>query len=181
MEWYCLIINSTSHYGKSNIVVEEIEGIFSKSKEKPQFIVIEDKEIKKTGEYMIFVCSPDFQSKKEQIVRLSSVVRIIENDGISYRFSDSEVKKFTKSIEKNGADMRFKKGDVVFVRDGYLKNLYGLVTGKNRDGSKIKVLFKFHVRSFIRELNPKDLRLEKNIFKDMPCNISNQDWFKRFV
>ncbi|MCK9615204.1 MAG: hypothetical protein M0R48_06845, partial [Candidatus Omnitrophica bacterium] len=138
-------------------------------------------EIKKTGEYMVFICSPDFNSLKDKILRLSAVLRIVENNGRSYRFQESEVRKFTKSIEKNGSDAKFKKGDVINVREGYLKNLYGLVVGKNREGSKIKVLFKFYIRSFIREFSPKELRFEKSIFKEMPCNMTNQEWFKRFL
>lgn len=177
--WFCLQINASSHYGKSNVVVEELEKILS-GKQKPKFIVIEDPEIKKSGEYMVFLSSNNFLQKKEEILRFSAVLRCVENGGKPYSFSDLEVKRFVKSIEKTGSEAKFSKGDVVLVREGYLKNLHGLVCGKNRDGSKIRVKFRFYIRDIMQEFIPKQLKREKSIYDDMPINFKRNEWFTRF-
>lgn len=178
--WFCLQINSSSHYGKSNIVVEELEKILSCGKNRPKFIVIEDPEIKKSGEYMIFVSSGSFLGKKEEILRFSAVLRCVENQGKPYCFTDSEVKKFVSSVEKTGSETKFVKGDVVLVKDGYLKNLHGLVCGKNRDGSKIRVKFRFYIRDIMQEFIPKQLKREKSIYDNMPLGFKKNEWFEKF-
>jgi transcription antitermination factor NusG len=132
-----------------------------------------------TGEYFIFIEGKSVMRKKEELLNLSCVIRIISTGETPYAFSESEVNSFRNSIVKKDNSISFKRGDIVYVKDGCFKNLFGLVLG-NKD-ENIRVLFKFHVRNFIELLEPKILRKDKNIFSSQPPNIDKKDWFKKFT
>lgn len=175
-KWYCVVISSTAYYGKTESVVEELKGVLHPNIS--DIVVVNEPEIVKTGEYFIFVSSKNFLKKKESVEKLSCVLRIQSSGNTPYCFSDKDVSGFLGSIEKKGKCVEFKKGDVVMVREGYLKNLFGLVCG-NKNG-KVNVLFRFYVRDFKELLDGKNLKYDKNIFELMPSNIDRNDWFKKF-
>lgn len=177
--WYCLVVNAVSHYGKSDVVVEDVKGVLYPASSK--FIVVRDQANAKADEYFIFVSSSNFNKKKEELVKLSCILRIIsQSDGIPYPFTKKEINPFIKSIEKKENCPNLKRGDVVLVKNGYLKNLYGLVIGKS-GLNKLRVMFKFHVRSFVTELPSKELKYEKSIYDTMPVNTDKKDWLKKFT
>jgi len=175
--WFCVVINSTAHYGKAESVVEELKGVLLSSDS--EILVINEPEIVSTGEYFVFISGKQFLKRKDDILKLSSVLRIISVGEKPYCFSDKEVSKFTQSIEKRGHSVTFKKGDIVVIKDGYLKNLFGLVTGL-RD-NKVRVLLRFYVRDFEILAEPKELKLEKSIFDNIPVNMDKKEWFDKFV
>ena len=160
----------TSHHGKTESVIEELKSVLYPGV--TEIVVVNDPEILKTGEYFVFLSSKNFLKKKDDIVKLSSVLRVESRGETPYRFSDKEVSGFVKSIEKQDQSVPLKKGDVVVVREGYLKNLFGLVCGNK--GGKVKVLFKFHVRKFHELLDSKILKREKSIFDAMPSNVDKK-------
>jgi len=175
--WYCVAVNSAAYYGKTEMVVEELKSVLLPSKS--ELIVINEPEMMKTGEYLVFISSKNFLKKKDDIIKLSCVSGIQSKGNIPYPFTEKEVSCFVKSIEKKDSSVSFKRGDVVIIKEGSFKNLFGLVCG-NRKG-KVNVLFRFYVRDFHEFFDPKELKLDKNIFDFMPSNIDRQDWFKKFT
>jgi len=175
--WFCLVIGATSCHGNTDKVVSEIAATIQNNAS--SILVVNSSDIMNTGEYFIFIDGKNAMKKKEELLRLSCVSRIISTGETPYAFSDSEVDSFRSSIIKKDNSVSFKRGDVVFVKEGRFKNLFGLVLGKKDDD--IKVLFKFHVRNFIEEMEPKVLRKDKNVFDFQPSNIDKKDWFKKFT
>lgn len=175
--WFCLVINATSCHGNSDKIVSEITGILQNSIS--SVLVVNPTEIVSSGEYFIFIEGKNAMKKKDDILRLSCVLRVISSGETPYVFSEKEVESFRKSIEKKENSFSFKRGDIVFVTEGEFKNLFGLVLG-NKD-SNVRVMFKFHVRNFVEELEPKLLRKEKNIFEFQPSNIDRKEWIKKFT
>lgn len=175
--WYCVVISSTAYYGKTDLVIEELKSVLFPSA--AEILVVNDPEIMKTGEYFVFVSSKNFLKKKEDICKLSCVIRIQSSGDSPYRFSDKEVSGFVKSIEKKDEVASFKRGDVVVVKNGYLKNLFGIVSHNTK--GKVRVMFRFHVRDFYEEFEPKDLKYDKSIFDSMPSNVDRSEWYKKFV
>lgn len=175
--WFCLVISSASCHGNTDKVVEEITATLSNCAS--SVLVVNSSDIMSTGEYFVFIEGKNAMKKKEELLRLSCVTRIISTGETPYAFSDSEVESFRNSIVKKDNSVSFKRGDIVFVKEGCLKNLFGLVLGKKDEN--IRVLFKFHVRQFIEELEPKMLKKDKNVFSFQPPNIDKKDWFKKFT
>lgn len=175
--WYGLIINASSYYGNSDKIVSEITNILQSAAE--SILVVNDKKIMETGEYFIFVNGKNVMKKKEELLKLSGLIRIVMSGNSPYVFSEKEISSFTSSIEKKDKAVVFKKGDIVFIKDGCYKNLFGLVMGIQKD--KIKVLLKFHVRSFSHLFEPKLLKREKSIFDFKPSNIDKKDWLSKFT
>lgn len=175
--WFCLVINSASCHRNTDKVVEEISSVLKNSAS--SILVVNHSDIMNTGEYFIFIEGKNALKKRDELLNLSCVIRIISNGDNPYIFSESEVNSFRNSILKKENAISFKKGDIVFVKDGCFKNLFGLVLGEK--DNKIRVLFKFYVRNFIENLEPKILRKEKSIFSFQPTNIDKKDWFKKFT
>jgi len=175
--WYCLVINATSCHGNVDKVVSELTNVLQNTVS--SVLVVNSLEIMKTGEYFVFIEGKNSIKKKDDLLKLSCLLRIISIDETPYAFSDKEVETFRKSIEKKDYSISFKRGDVVFVKSGCFKNLFGLVLGNK--GENVKVLFKFHVRNFINVLEPNLLKKEKNVFDFKPENIDKKDWFKKFT
>lgn len=175
-KWYCVVVNATAHYGKTEAVINELKSVLYPAS--TQLMVVNNIDLVKTGEYFIFVSCKSFLKKKEDILKLACVLRVVTSGNDAYAFSEKELGSFVKSIEKKEKEVKFKKGDVVIIKDGYLKNLFALVCG--RKGAEIRVMLKFHVRSFRVNLAPKMLKYEKNIFDFMPSNTDRKEWFKKF-
>lgn len=175
--WYGLVINASSYYGNSDKIVTEITNILQTTVQ--EILVVNDKKIMETGEYFIFINGKNTIKKKENLLKLSGLLRIISVGDQPYVFSEREIASFTNSIEKKNTAVCFKKGDVVLIKDGCYKNLFGLVIGNQKE--KVKVLLRFHVRDFTFLFESKQLKKEKNIFDVKPSNIDKKEWFNKFM
>jgi len=76
--------------------------------------------------------------------------------------TEKEVARFRRKIQGQ-ASCYFRRGDMVEVREGYLKNLFGVVLGRYGRMS-YWVLFKFHTRCFVRVISTKNMDFKKNLF-----------------
>ena len=68
--------------------------------------------------------------------------------------SDTEIADFTSSVECL-KDKELKYGDVVLIKNGYLKNIYGVITKLAK--KRYEVLFKLYTRCFIKKMNRENL------------------------
>lgn len=76
---------------------------------------------------------------------------------------EEEVSKFRDSMKHKFNVDDLKLGDVVTIKEGYLKNLKGVVMHLLKNG-RYKVLFKFHTYSFVEIMYRKNLVYLSNIF-----------------
>ena len=176
--YYCLVINSSAYHGNTEKVVKEIKSIIQNQSK--QITVVNNKELVNTGEYFIFVEGKQALAKMNELVKLSGVLRVVSVGDTPYGFSEKELSGFTTSIEKKETIEKFKKGDIVYIKDGCYKNLFGLVM-RNKKGGLVEVLMKFHVRNFRVCFEHKTIRREKSIYDFKPTNIDNKDWFEKFA
>ena len=174
--YFCLVVSTSAHHGKSDKTVEEIRALVPDMEEA---VVIYDKDLRSSGEYFIFVRCPSIEDQKDAVTKVSGIIRVESCGNVPYRFTKKEVDAFVGSIEKKHSDRIFSKGDVVLVRDGMYKNLFGLVTG--RRGRRASVLFRFHVRSRNVMLEMRTLEFVKSVFDDKPVNADRSDWFNKFI
>ena len=101
-----------------------------------------------SGEYFLFVSCSNYKDHKEALNHCHFITGVIPSRDDPHHFSLKEISGFLSSAEKKtetGTCLHC--GDVVLVKTGYLKGLYGVVT-KELTSKKVKVFFSFYVRQF---------------------------------
>jgi hypothetical protein len=76
---------------------------------------------------------------------------VIPNKDSPHQFSHGEIQQFVASVSASSRGTQssnFENGDVVLVKSGYLKGLYGII----RDGKKCRVFFSFYTKQFDRKM-----------------------------
>lgn len=110
--------------------------------------VVCNDQMEATGEYYLFVKCVDYWKHIPAINKSHYVKSIIPSMDNPHRFSDKEINDFLASAgKKEETKASFANCDVVIVKDGYLKGLYGIVV-KSLPCKKFKVFFSFYVRQF---------------------------------
>jgi hypothetical protein len=110
-------------------------------------------------DYVFVNCSNYFDHVSE--LRRSKVITGVLEDYENPNFCDeAEVERFARSIGPVERDFQY--GDLVFVREGYLKGLRGVVVRLARKG-RFQVFFRLYTRSFIEDMVPTNLVFEKNV------------------
>jgi len=113
-----------------------------------EFKVVCNDNISSSGEYYLFVNCQNYGEHVERLGRCNFVTGVVPSIETPYRFSPKEIGDFSSSaVKKEEKNHIFNSGDVVLVRDGYLKGLYGIVTEEAKS-KKFKVFFSFYVRQF---------------------------------
>jgi hypothetical protein len=105
------------------------------------------------------------------IGRSPMVVSVVPSVHTPHLFSEEEINKFYKSTHKENLKPELECGDVVLVKDGYLKGLYGLVVKNTSSGlklsknttSRFKISFRFHIRKFCEIIKSSSLEKVGNL------------------
>lgn len=161
-EWICLMVNGTFHHGDRKAALNQIaaalEGDLIERK-----VVCNEHMTTSTGEYYVFVRCLDYSSHIDALKRNAAVVSVVPSFERPHLFATKEIQTFAGSVTTSDEPDKLIRGDMVLVRDGYLKNLYGVVAGEP-DGKKYKVAFSFHLRKFSENLAVTSLQLVGNVF-----------------
>lgn len=153
-EWIGLVINGQYHHGDQSLVVREIGHILGEDSVSSKIVCTPM--MAKTGEYYLFVRCKDFHNHAEDIGKSLAVLRGIPSLTSPYLFSDEEVRQFSGSVDCPDEKVKLEYGDMVLVKKGYLKGLYGIIIGELKNGKRV-VAFSFYMRKFKENLNPTDL------------------------
>lgn len=144
--WVCLMANRSLDNKDHKTIKKELTCIFQE--DLVEFKVGCNDQLLQSGEYYLFVKCADFWKHTEAIRKnhfISSVVPSVEQP---HNFSSKEIVSFLSSIgQKEAEQQSLENGDMVLVKSGYLKGLYGVVI-KNISAKKYKILFSFYVRQF---------------------------------
>ena len=162
-EWICLMVDGSFRHGDRSAVEKEVSAIFGGDLVAMR-AVCNDGMASSTGEYYVFVRCVDYQSHVDMLSRSSVVVSAVPSFDKPHRFSDGEIDAFAGSADRREKPRSFGRGDMVLVKEGYLKNLYGVVVGQAGFG-RCKVAFSFHLRAFAENLSVTILDFVANILE----------------
>jgi hypothetical protein len=126
------------------------------------------------AENYIFVKCANYDEHIDELKRSKIVIGVLDNYDRPNFISEEEILTFQKRIERDKKYGVLYVGDVVKVREGYLKNLKGVVVKVIND-NYYDVMFKLHTRTFSEEMTRKNLEFEKNIFDKIKIPVIECD------
>jgi hypothetical protein len=145
--WIGLMVSRTLSHDNSKDITRELTLIFGK--DLLGYKVVCTDQMSESGEYYIFVRCADYDEHVEALSRCHFITGVIPSKNAPYQFTTKEVAEFLSSAgHKDNPNKGLNKGDVVLVKDGYLKGLYGIITKETQANKKYKVFFGFYVRQF---------------------------------
>ena len=170
--WICLMVNAVFKHGEKDAVEREISSIFGKDLLDTR-VVCNDAMRSSTGEYYLFVRCLNWEDHADRLERSSAVVSVVPSYGNPHLFTESEIRAFSVStVEKKPG--RFRRGDMVLVREGYLKNLYGVVESQVSE-KRCRVAFSFHLRKFLENIPVTWMKKVANIFENRIKSSSGKE------
>lgn len=160
--WVCLMVNVAFKHGEKGAVEREVASVFGDDLFGVR-TVCNDTMKSSTGEYYMFVKCSDWESHVERVERSSAVASVVPSYRNPHMFSKEEIDAFEGSTVEKKPGV-FKRGDMVLVKEGYLKNLYGVVVSTLGE-KRCKVAFSFHLRKFSENISVTWLKMVANIFE----------------
>ena len=172
--WICLTINTSFYHGDKSAVTTELRRIFDSDLKEIRLVCNEV--MWQSGEYYCFVLCSNYGNHISALKENAISFRVIPSFDSPNWLTSEEVEKFTVSVEKAGVPAELSRGDIVFVKEGYLKNLYGLVVDKDKGkGKKFRVSFHFYLKQFVASVPATSLQFVGNIFKHRKFPITRED------
>ena len=168
--WLCIRVNMSYHHGDRNAITSAINKIFGNDLKEMQFVC--DEVMWQSGEYFCFVRCDNYAAHIQMLKDHALFFGVIPSCDKPSWLSTDDVNKFIASVQKSTSHEKFTRGDIVSVREGYLKDLYGLIIGKHR--KKYKISFHFFIRQFIEHLPADSLQFTGNLFKDKRFPITRR-------
>ena len=161
-EWIGLMVNGTFHHGDKKAALNQIRAILEGDLIEKK-VVCSEHMTASTGEYYVFVRCRAYHSHIDSLSRNAAIVSVVPLLERPHLFTDKEVQTFAGSVVTAEKPDELKRGDMVLVKDGYLKNLYGIVDGEPV-GRKYRVAFSFHLRKFSESFSVTSLQFVANVF-----------------
>lgn len=165
-EWYCFMVNGAFHHMNTKAVADQLASIFGKDLIEMKVVCNEDM-IASTGEYYIFIRCANYSKYIETLKRKAVFLSAVSSFDSPAIFTDKDVQDFAGSVAEGQKPDGLKRGDVVLVKDGYLKNLYGIV--RDAAGGKFRVAFSLYLRKFFEILAETSLQVIGNILDKNIC------------
>lgn len=176
-KWICMTVNTSFHHGDKSAVTTELKRVFSDDLKEIRLVC--DEVMWQSGEYYCFVLCSNYAGHIPALKENALFFKVIPSFDSPNWLSHEEVDKFTCSVERAGIPTELSKGDIVFVKEGYLKNLYGLVVGNEKGKSKkLKVSFHFYLKKFVASISPVSLQYIDNLFRHRKFPITHDDLFE---
>ena len=162
-EWVCLMVDGLSRDRDAASVEREVSSAFGEDALELRSVCTEGM-ASSTGEYYLFVRCKEYHSHLERLTRSSAVVSAVPSFENPHWFGTAEVEAFEGSACRKERPGRLDRGDMVLVKDGYLKGLYGVVAGR-ADGRRYKVVFSFYLRRFSENMSVTALGFVGNVLR----------------
>ena len=173
-KWICLTVSTSFHHGDKSAVATELRRIFGTDLKEIRIVC--DDVMWQSGEYYCFILCSNYGNHISALKEDALFFRVIPSFDKPNYLMQEEVEGFTVSVERAGVPTELSKGDVVFVKEGYLKNLYGLVIerdkGKNK---KFRISFHFYLKKFVASVPATSLQFMDNIFRHRKFPITRED------
>jgi hypothetical protein len=160
-KWLCLTVGISFHHGNKNAAADKVKDIFGKDLKKALFV--HNEVMWRTGEYFCFVLCSNYHSHINSLKKNSAFFRVIPSIEKPGWLTLDEVKKFTLSMRSEGTRKNLRRGDIILVKNGHLKNLYGLIAEKEGK-KKYSVAFRFCLKKIIMTLSENSLCFVDSVF-----------------
>lgn len=171
-KWVCIRVSLAYHRGDRNAVTSTIERIFGKDMEEVRFVC--DEIMWQSGEYYCFVKCSNYDAHIQTLKDNSLFFGVVPSCERPDWLTEDDVNQFIVSVQDAGKKADFIRGDIVNVKEGYLKNLCGLVVGRHK--KKYKVSFHFCIRRFVEYLMPDSLQYMGSLFKSKRFPVSRKSF-----
>jgi hypothetical protein len=156
-DWICIMMSRSMPHDDSKAVKGTLVSIFGQ--DLIGYKIACNKGMVDSGEYYVFAHCRNYWNYVETIGKCHFVTGVVPSKESPHHFSPKEIEEFLESVDgRDKTTRKIQHGDVVMVKDGYLKGTYGIVTGlvnnmgkAKRDrssGEKCKVFFSFYIRQF---------------------------------
>ena len=169
-KWVCITVNTTYHRGDKHAVTLAIERIFGKDLKEVLFVC--DEVMWQSGEYYCFIRCPNYAAHIPLLKENSLFFQVVPNCEAPSWLTKADVDKFIESVQSANKRTDYVKGDIVNIKEGYLKNLCGIVMGKHK--KKYKVSFHFCTRRLIENLAEGHLQFMGNLFRNRKFPVTKE-------
>lgn len=165
--WVCLSINQNAirEGDLLQLLKKEMLSIFKE--DMCEMVILCDKLSKEIFEMNVenylFVKVKNYFNYVKALKDSNVIFGVLDSYDSPSFISESEVYKFRDSLKHKFNTDELKNGDVVQIKEGFLKNLKGVVIDKINE-TKYKVMFKFHTHSMVETMYRKNLVYVSNIF-----------------
>lgn len=161
-DWICLVVNGQYHHGDKKKSFREINLIFGRD-------LIEHKTVcapslMATGEYYVFVRCGNYSEHIDALSKSSAVLKVVPAYTNPHLFSEKEIDEFSGSVDAPVRERELDIGDMVLIKAGWLKSLYGEILKRLKNGKYI-VAFSFYTRRFKERLCGTDLEFVAKVSK----------------
>jgi transcription antitermination factor NusG len=174
-KWLCVTMKASFQHGDRKAALRELEAVFGGDLEEVRSVCNESM-AGSTDEYYVFVRCKEYQSHVEALSRTSAVVGVVPSYDNPHHFSTKEVEEFAGSVERKDKVRAFERGDMVVVKEGHLKGLYGVVCGK-ASKRQLKVAFSFYLGMFMETLSVTRLEYVANVLGKIGFTKAGADSF----
>lgn len=169
-KWICISVDPQCSKGNGvrTTVEKELNNIFGKDLIDVVFVgsYLSNEYYEMQVENYIFVKCLNYYNHIEKLKQSSIIFGVLDSyDHPSY-VGENEVYQFRATVKRKTTDsnITLSVGDKVEVREGYLKDLNGVVV-KIISSNKCKVFFKFYTRSFVEIIWRSNLIYSGSIFE----------------
>ena len=159
--WLCMRINTSYHHGDKDAVTLTIKRIFGSDLKELLFVC--DEEMWKSGEYYCFVLCDKYDEHISALKEHSMFFQVVPDCNKPDWLTREDVDRFVGSVQDATRRDAYIRGDIISIKEGYLKNLCGLVIDKHR--KRYKVAFHFYTKRFVEYLPETHLQFMGNVFK----------------
>ena len=159
--WLCVSVGVSLYHGNRDAVERKVRDIFGEDLREIRFVC--NDVMWSSGEYFIFVLCSDYENHIPSLKRESAYLKVVPSVDHPSWISPEEVSKFTRSVKTENSSV-LSRGDIVLVKNGHLKNLFGIVTKKS-PRRRYVTLFRLCTRKIVASLHENDLQKVGNVLK----------------
>jgi transcription antitermination factor NusG len=164
--WVCFLVNQNFLRRGIAAVREDTERVFG-----DDFLGFELVDTDQEEVYAFAKCA-DYLSHLSSIRGSPAIKGVLPSFDSPFYLSDKEVRDFVNS-SKPAPPSHLKRGDIVAVKAGYLKNLTGIVV-KGLSRGEYMVVFRLFMKRFWEELPASHLERTGNLFDMLPSDFRGQ-------
>lgn len=135
---------------------------------------ISDDSVESCGDSYVFIKTCNYHSHVKALRASRMVSGVLDSYDAPIYVDEQDVVVFREKMAVERMDpLTFHFGDVVKVREGYLKGLHGVVCDPTTHKT-CNVLFKFFTRSILQKLSVKNIELKGSVFDHIKFPVTKQ-------
>lgn len=159
-KWICIMVSTSYQHGEREAATNAIKRFFGSDLKEVTFVC--DETMWQSGEYYCFVRCTNYQDHVSVLKDNTLFFQVVPNSGSPDWLTTEDVDKFIASVKDANRKTEFTKGDIVNIKEGYLKNLCGLVISKHN--KKYKISFHFCTKRFVERVPEGYLKFIGSVF-----------------